>query len=629
MLHYQIRCKYNKRVDIVLKYIELRNYEVGLNLRYHHQYSKNENSINIIADTFFDCFCKANNYQFKKLDAGTMKYLKLQIEFEKVKYSIQQFLLNKQKSQQYYKLSVEQFQSYLKNKELKTLEKHLFGEITEYLTSQLTTDIISNNNLVSHFICFIIQFPFSVFNLLQLSADVIQFLEQFGIQLQELDNGILKISSLIYDQAKKYDTLIGYFSSLIIIGVLQVLTDVQSDEQNEDTEYLVISNYFSKLWNRFLKNKTIRNQQISVQFIFQKVITNIIGLITNFIAMIITEFTTNELQSAKSIQKLITKVLVYLIFTIQIADGRYILFLLQISAYFIINGMCKNMKNNPGMAKVVKQMQFFYLMAYLELCLTGFIKQVIFPFEFIVNIFGIHQKVLKQDIKFVLNRKQWVESLNQLLILSVMLVFLCVSPDNILQIVLLCLVAVLILWVIILTARGKNYSAGFTSLAVIEIGKNHSGVWQNYIISQKAFKYNVIPFVGPIIAFVFQYLNSPPIIIDGQLQKIFPYFLNYVNLISFFVCLILFGQNNQNYIIFMIIWIFCFIFDVWEESADMLAQNDFTFKDLINQIKKKRENKNKTGKEPERQIVAQETVQITESVWAGSDKVDEIEGKDQ
>ncbi|CAL6038642.1 Conserved_hypothetical protein [Hexamita inflata] len=215
-----------------------------------------------------------------------------------------------------------------------------------------------------------------------------------------------------------------------------------------------------------------------------------------------------------------------------------------------------------------------------------------------------------------------------------MLVFLCVSPDNILQIVLLCVIAVLILWVIILTVLGKNYSAGFSSLAVIEIDKNHSGVWQNYIISQKAFKYNVIPFIGPIIAFVFQFLNSPPIVVDGQLQKVFPYVLNFVNLISFFLSLILFGKNNTNYIIFMLIWVFCFIYDVWVESADMLAQNDFTLKDLVNQIKKNRElktnGKKKNEKELEiKQIVTQETVQITESVWAGSEKVEETEGKDQ
>ncbi|CAL6099370.1 Conserved_hypothetical protein [Hexamita inflata] len=336
--------------------------------------------------------------------------------------------------------------------------------------------------------------------------------------------------------------------------------------------------------------------------------------------MIITEFTTNELQSPKSIQSLISKILVYLVFTIQIADGRYILFPLQITLYFIKNGMCKNIKNRQGMAKVIKKMQLFYLMAYLEMCFTGFIKQIIFPFEFIVNIFGIHQKVIKQDINFVLNKKYWVESLNQFAILTFMLVFLCVCPDNILQIVILCIIIVLILWVLILTALGKNYSAGFTSLAVIEIGKNHNSVWQNYIISQKAFKYNVIPFVGPIIAFIFQYLNSPPLIVDGQLQKIFPYILNYVNLISFFMSLILVGLNNSKYIIFMIIWIFCFFHDVWEESADMLVQNNFKLKDFIIKVYQNRKTQTNEkniieNKLDNKQIVTQDTVQITQSVW--------------
>lgn len=99
-------------------------------------------------------------------------------------------------------------------------------------------------------------------------------------------------------------------------------------------------------------------------------------------------------------------------------------------------------------------------------------------------------------------------------------------------------------------------------------------------------KFSVIPYIGSLLACFAGFLNEPPLMLNGKMLGRLSYILNLLHFAFFILFVLLYGQDNDFYIIPLVLQTGFLVADIWDETNDVLTNADHvTFKEFFEFMK--------------------------------------------
>ncbi|CAL6038440.1 Conserved_hypothetical protein [Hexamita inflata] len=222
--------------------------------------------------------------------------------------------------------------------------------------------------------------------------------------------------------------------------------------------------------------------------------------------------------------------------------------------------------------------------------IVSFIKQFLFPYPFFSNILGFHSPDYFSRLEFSFETRTgklkfiYNTVIHSLIYLSI--IFFVISTKNTYIIVIGVLFFPIVFYPLIHGLTNKYleflFENIFTTAQVkqlrafrLEPRKFMHDHQNNFIITQLNVRYGMLPYIGSVLGFLAQYLNNPPISIDGEFVLNVAYFTNFFHLIAFVSFAYCYAtQPVSAWIIMFIIYLIFAIFDAWEDAKGFYTDTD-------------------------------------------------------
>ena len=212
----------------------------------------------------------------------------------------------------------------------------------------------------------------------------------------------------------------------------------------------VITKYVTKGWkfmNSIAEGIEERHPKWKFGFVgaFNKIMTQILGIVLNFAGMVITNFGTGELTDPNvPLEELMPKFVMFILFVFSLFDSKAITSILQAIIHFF------------------KNFSFLELWTNIAIVLTGAFTNVVysflFPLELVFNIFGIHNYKIKELVFYNAYKDfYWVKCITNVFILLAFTPF-CIISNNGLSYTIIFLIAFCIvsnIVMLLMSLRGK------------------------------------------------------------------------------------------------------------------------------------------------------------------------------
>ncbi|CAL6099882.1 Conserved_hypothetical protein [Hexamita inflata] len=256
----------------------------------------------------------------------------------------------------------------------------------------------------------------------------------------------------------------------------------------------------------------------------------------------------------------------------------------------------QNKQNNQKKIKLYFLSPFMLIVAiYLTIMqpfmylIVSFIKQFLFPYPFFSNILGFHSPDYFSRLEFSFETKTgklkflYNTAIHSLIYLSI--VFFVVSTKNKYVIVIGVLFFPIVFYPLIHGLTNKYleflFENIFTTAQVkqlrafrLEPRKFMHDHQNNFIITQLNVRYGMLPYIGSVLGFLAQYLNNPPISIDGEFVLNVAYFTNFFHLVAFISFAYCYATKPITaWLIMFIIYLIFAIFDAWEDAKGFYNDN--------------------------------------------------------
>ncbi|CAL6062888.1 Conserved_hypothetical protein [Hexamita inflata] len=256
----------------------------------------------------------------------------------------------------------------------------------------------------------------------------------------------------------------------------------------------------------------------------------------------------------------------------------------------------QNKQNNQKKIKLYSLSPFMFIVAiYLTIMqpfmylIVSFIKQFLFPYPFFSNILGFHSPDYFSRLEFSFETKTgklkfiYNTVIHSLIYLSI--VFFVVSTKNTYIIVIGVLFFPIVFYPLIHGLTNKYleflFENIFTTAQVkqlrafrLEPRKFMHDHQNNFIITQLNVRYGMLPYIGSVLGFLAQYMNNPPISIDGEFVLNVAYFTNFFHLVAFISFAYCYAtQPMTAWLIMFIIYLIFAIFDAWEDAKGFYNDN--------------------------------------------------------